>query len=66
MADSEWGKCKECKWFQIEPETKAANNTMGLSVTSHKEVSTPIPTLLRAVPAVVCPVVTTRSGVNRL
>ena len=30
MADSEWGKCKDCKWFQIEPNAKAANNTMGL------------------------------------
>lgn len=32
MADSEWGKCKDCKWFQIEPDANAANNTMGLCI----------------------------------
>ena len=32
MADSEWGKCKDCKWFQIEPGATAANNTMGLCI----------------------------------
>jgi hypothetical protein len=32
MADTEWGKCKDCKWFQIEPRVKAANNTMGLCI----------------------------------
>jgi hypothetical protein len=29
MAKSEWGKCKDCKWFQVEPGASAANNTMG-------------------------------------
>jgi hypothetical protein len=32
MADSEWGLCKDCKWFQIEPGARAANNTMGLCI----------------------------------
>ena len=32
MADTEWGKCKDCKWFQIEPDTKVVNNTMGLCI----------------------------------
>jgi len=30
--ESEWGKCKDCKWFQIEPRDKAENNTMGLCI----------------------------------
>jgi hypothetical protein len=32
MASSEWGKCKDCKWFQIEPDASPANNTMGLCI----------------------------------
>jgi hypothetical protein len=32
MAQSEWGKCKDCKWFQIEPDAHAGNNTMGLCI----------------------------------
>jgi hypothetical protein len=32
MARSEWGKCKDCKWFQIEPGDEAENNTMGLCI----------------------------------
>ena len=32
MAHSEWGKCKDCKWFQIEPGARASNNTMGLCI----------------------------------
>ena len=32
MANTEWGKCKDCKWFQIEPAAKAVNNTMGLCI----------------------------------
>jgi hypothetical protein len=30
MADNQWGKCKDCKWFQIEPDAKVTNDTMGL------------------------------------
>jgi hypothetical protein len=32
MAKSEWGKCKDCKWFQIEPKATVENNTMGLCI----------------------------------
>lgn len=32
MAHSEWGLCKDCKWFQIDPGKEAANNTMGLCI----------------------------------
>ncbi|QJX00516.1 hypothetical protein FTUN_8146 [Frigoriglobus tundricola] len=33
MARSEeWGKCKDCKWFQIEPGASPENNTMGLCI----------------------------------
>ncbi len=32
MSESEWGLCKDCKWWQIEPGAKAANNVMGLCI----------------------------------
>ena len=32
MATSEWGECKDCKWFQIEPDANAADNTLGLCI----------------------------------
>lgn len=32
MAKSEWGKCKDCKWFQIEPAVKVHDNTMGMCI----------------------------------
>ena len=32
MPDSDWGLCKDCKWFQVEPGEKAENNTMGLCI----------------------------------
>ncbi len=31
-SNSEWGECKDCKWFQIEPKAEAKNNTMGLCI----------------------------------
>lgn len=31
MADN-WGLCKECKWWQVEPDAKPANTTMGLCI----------------------------------
>lgn len=31
MAD-EWGLCKDCKWFQIEPNVDADDETMGLCI----------------------------------
>jgi hypothetical protein len=32
MAESEWGPCKECKWWQLEPDAAIANTTMGLCI----------------------------------
>ena len=30
MAESDWGFCKDCEWWQIDPGAKASDNTMGL------------------------------------
>jgi hypothetical protein len=27
-----WGLCKDCKWFQFEPDAKVADATMGLCI----------------------------------
>jgi hypothetical protein len=32
MAESEWGLCKDCKWWQIEPQAAVENLTMGLCI----------------------------------
>jgi hypothetical protein len=32
MHNSEWGQCKDCKWFQVEPGVKPENDTMGLCI----------------------------------
>jgi hypothetical protein len=32
MSQSEWGLCKECKWWQVEPKATVANTTMGLCI----------------------------------
>jgi hypothetical protein len=32
MAESRWGLCKDCKWWQIEPAAKIANTAMGLCI----------------------------------
>lgn len=29
MAISNWGMCKECKWWQLEPKATVANTTAG-------------------------------------
>jgi hypothetical protein len=31
-ARSEWGECKDCKWWQIEPEAAVSNTTAGLCI----------------------------------
>jgi hypothetical protein len=31
-SDSEWGECKDCKWFQIEPKAHAETHTLGLCI----------------------------------
>jgi hypothetical protein len=30
MPDSEWGLCKDCKWWQIDPGAAVEDLTMGL------------------------------------
>jgi hypothetical protein len=30
--DQEWGLCKDCKWWQIEPDASVADRTMGLCI----------------------------------
>ncbi|HQU44361.1 MAG TPA: hypothetical protein PK867_16190 [Pirellulales bacterium] len=32
MADEEWGLCKDCMWFQIEPTAEPEDETMGLCI----------------------------------
>jgi hypothetical protein len=32
MDDKEWGLCKDCKWWQIEPKAALQNLTMGLCI----------------------------------
>jgi hypothetical protein len=29
MSESEWGLCKDCKWWQIEPKASIENTTVG-------------------------------------
>jgi hypothetical protein len=28
----QWGLCKDCKWWQIEPDAPIENNTMGFCI----------------------------------
>jgi hypothetical protein len=32
MAGSDWGMCKDCQWWQIDPEAHVANTTMGVCI----------------------------------
>jgi hypothetical protein len=32
MAAKSWGECKDCKWWQIEPEASVEDLTMGLCI----------------------------------
>lgn len=32
MADSDWGLCKDCKWWQIEPDASLEDTVMGLCI----------------------------------
>jgi len=32
MTESDWGLCKDCKWWQIELQANIANTTMGLCI----------------------------------
>jgi hypothetical protein len=31
-ANQEWGPCKDCKWWQIEPEAEIADETLGYCI----------------------------------
>lgn len=31
-SNSDWGRCKDCKWWQIEPNAKIADATLGLCI----------------------------------
>jgi hypothetical protein len=30
--ESQWGKCKDCKWWQIEPDAQIKDSTIGLCI----------------------------------
>jgi hypothetical protein len=32
MTESDWGLCKDCKWWQIEPQANIGNTTVGLCI----------------------------------
>ncbi len=32
MSEKNWGLCKDCKWWQIEPAAHVANTAMGLCI----------------------------------
>jgi hypothetical protein len=32
MPNHEWGLCKDCKWWQLEPKAPVENLTMGLCI----------------------------------
>jgi len=32
MADTDWGLCNDCKWWQIEPKAKLGKATLGLCI----------------------------------
>ena len=32
MAEREWGLCKDCKWWQIEPKAAIQSLTLGLCI----------------------------------
>lgn len=32
MSKQEWGLCKDCKWFQVEPDAKTDQATLGLCI----------------------------------
>jgi hypothetical protein len=37
MANENWGECKGCKYFEIEPGAKAEDKTMGLCTVQELE-----------------------------
>lgn len=37
MASENWGECKGCKYFEVEPDAKAEDYTMGLCTVPESE-----------------------------
>jgi len=35
MTESNWGLCKDCKWWQLEPQANIENTTVGLCIEEH-------------------------------
>jgi hypothetical protein len=35
MGMSDWGLCKDCQWWQIDPNVGVAHTTMGLCIEEH-------------------------------
>ncbi|WP_435020000.1 hypothetical protein TA3x_001591 [Tundrisphaera sp. TA3] len=38
MSNQNWGECKSCRHFEIEPAASAAANTMGLCIVHEHEM----------------------------
>ena len=32
MSNPTWGPCRNCEWWQIEPDAQVANETLGLCI----------------------------------
>jgi hypothetical protein len=32
MSESSWGLCRDCKWWQIEPNSRIDDSTLGLCI----------------------------------
>jgi len=32
MPKTDWGLCKDCKWWQVEPDGQVAGSTLGLCI----------------------------------
>jgi hypothetical protein len=32
MSANDWGLCKDCKWWQMEPDARIAGTTLGLCI----------------------------------
>jgi hypothetical protein len=37
MSSQNWGECKGCKYFEVEPDAKVGDRTMGLCVVQELE-----------------------------
>jgi hypothetical protein len=37
MASENWGECKGCRYFEVEPDASAQDNTMGLCIVHELE-----------------------------